>query len=200
MPRQSRIDAPDAPHHIMVRGIERREIFRDNKDNRKRKIAQRRYKEYVSEGIEKGRRPELVGGGLIRSLGGWSEARRLGKREKRLKGDERILGDSQFVLDVLKESEERFERKYELKARGYDLDALAERVEEIFGMEGGDIYSPGKYKRLIKPRSVFCYWAVRELCETATSLAKGLSLTQAGVSKSVLRGEKIVKDMDLELL
>jgi putative transposase len=168
--------------------------------NRKKKIARGRYKEYVYEGVEKGRRPDLVGGGLIRSLGGWSEARKLGKREKRLKGDERILGDSQFVLNVLKESEERFERKYELKARGYDLAALAERVEEIFGMEPGDIYSAGKYKRLIKPRSVFCYWAVRELGETATSLAKGLSLTQSGVSKAVLRGEKIVKERNLKLL
>ncbi len=66
-------------------------------------------------------------------------------------------------------------------------------------MDPGDIYSPGKYKRLIKPRSVFCYWAVRELGETATSLAIKLGLTQAGVSKSVLRGEKIVKEMDLKL-
>ena len=66
-------------------------------------------------------------------------------------------------------------------------------------MEPGEIYSQGKYKRLIKPRSVFCYWAVRELNETATSLAKRLSLTQPGVSKSVSRGEKIVKDMNLEL-
>ena len=32
MPRQARIDAPGALHHIMVRGIERRNIFRDNKD------------------------------------------------------------------------------------------------------------------------------------------------------------------------
>ena len=32
MPRQGRIDAPGAVHHIMVRGIERRKIFRDNKD------------------------------------------------------------------------------------------------------------------------------------------------------------------------
>lgn len=168
--------------------------------NNKRKIAQAQYKEYVSEGIEKGRRPDLIGGGLIRSLGGWSEAPKLEKGEKRLKGDERILGDSQFILDTLKESAERFERKYELKARGYDLAVLAERVGEIFGMEAGDIYSPGKYKRLIKPRSVFCYWAVRELGRTATSLAKELKLTQNGVSKSVLRGEKIVKEMNLKLL
>jgi len=39
-----------------------------------------------------------------------------------------------------------------------------------------------------------------ELGETATSLAKGLSLTQSGVSKAVLRGEKIVKEGDLKLL
>jgi putative transposase len=167
--------------------------------SKKRKVAQRQYKEYVFEGIERGRLPELVGGGLIRSLGGWSEARKLGKSE-RVKGDERILGDSQFVLDTLQVTEERFERRYELKARGYDLDALRERVGEIFNIDRSELYSPAKYKRLIKPRSVFCFWAVRELGETATSLAKRLGLTQPGVSKSVLRGERIVKDLDLKLL
>ena len=30
MPRQSRIDAPGALHHIIVRGIERRKIFIDD--------------------------------------------------------------------------------------------------------------------------------------------------------------------------
>ncbi|MDJ0667635.1 MAG: hypothetical protein QNJ61_10160 [Desulfobacterales bacterium] len=32
MPRQSRIDAPGALHHIIVRGIEWRKIFRDDDD------------------------------------------------------------------------------------------------------------------------------------------------------------------------
>jgi len=32
MPRQSRIDAPGALHHVMIRGIEKREIFKDDKD------------------------------------------------------------------------------------------------------------------------------------------------------------------------
>ena len=36
---------------------------------KQRKTAQKAYQEYVREGIEKGKRPELVGGGLIRSLG-----------------------------------------------------------------------------------------------------------------------------------
>jgi hypothetical protein len=32
MPRQARIDAPGALHHVIVRGIERRKIFKDNTD------------------------------------------------------------------------------------------------------------------------------------------------------------------------
>ena len=32
MPRLARLDAPGVLHHVMIRGIERREIFRDNAD------------------------------------------------------------------------------------------------------------------------------------------------------------------------
>ncbi len=34
MPRKARIDAPGALHHIIVRGIEQRKIFRDDSDRR----------------------------------------------------------------------------------------------------------------------------------------------------------------------
>jgi hypothetical protein len=32
MPRSTRLDAPGVVHHVIIRGIERRKIFRDNKD------------------------------------------------------------------------------------------------------------------------------------------------------------------------
>ena len=32
MPRQARLDAPNTLHHVMVRGIERTTIFRDDRD------------------------------------------------------------------------------------------------------------------------------------------------------------------------
>ena len=32
MPRLARLDAPGVIYHVIIRGIERREIFRDNKD------------------------------------------------------------------------------------------------------------------------------------------------------------------------
>jgi hypothetical protein len=58
-------------------------------------VARRCYRSYVESGISKGKRDDLVGGGLIRSLGGWTEVK--GKKDRardRIKGDERILGEA----------------------------------------------------------------------------------------------------------
>ncbi len=80
--------------------------------------ARGEYRLFVKKGISEGRRPDLLGGGLIRSLGGWGEVKALLKNGIRVKADERILGDSQFVEDVLNASNEKLERKYFLQSQG----------------------------------------------------------------------------------
>lgn len=67
--------------------------------------AKNRYMSFVSEGAEEGRRPELVGGGLLRSVGGWKGLKELRDSGERVRGDERILGGSEFVERVLRESD-----------------------------------------------------------------------------------------------
>ncbi len=69
------------------------------------KVARGRYQEFVKKGIAQGSRPELQGGGLVRSAGG-DKADLLGRKaEDREKGDERILGSGDFVHATLHESE-----------------------------------------------------------------------------------------------
>ena len=109
-------------------------------------VARKGYRRYVKEGVERGKRRDLVGGGLMRSLGGWQEVKRLKSGGERVKSDERILGDSSFVLEVLKDAEERLQRGYELKSRGYDIKRLAGRIADIFGVAAKDILKAGKYK------------------------------------------------------
>jgi putative transposase len=163
-------------------------------------IARRRYREFVREGIKKGRRPELVRGGWKRGIGGWEETGD-GKAEgERMKSDERILGDREFVEDVLRASEEELERRYRLKAQGYDLERLVCRVGEIMGIGSKRIWGPGRYARVVEARSLFCYWAVRELGVSATELARRLGMTQPAVSISVKRGENLANTKGLTLL
>ncbi len=84
--------------------------------------SRKRYQSYIKEGFDQGRKPELVGGGLVRSLGGWEAVKKLRlKGQDRIKGDERILGDGDFVAELLAETNERLDRRFELKGLGYDL-------------------------------------------------------------------------------
>jgi putative transposase len=162
--------------------------------------ARKAYSSYVETGFEQGRREELTGGGLIRSLGGWSEVRKQGlKGRDHIKSDERILGESDFVANVLSEAEEAFERKYELKSLGYDLDRIAARVAEIYEMDMEDIFLKGKQRKRVKARSLFCYWAVRELGFSLTELAQRLNISVPGVGYSVERGEMIALDNNYQL-
>ena len=115
------------------------------------KRARKAYLRYVEAGIGQGRQDQLTGGGLVRSLGGWSEVKRLRRMgQGHVMSDERILGDSEFVDSVLSQAEEKYERHYELKRQGYDLDRIAEKVAEIYGMETREIMSKGKQPRKVK--------------------------------------------------
>ena len=107
-------------------------------------LARDQYRAFVEKGIADGKRPELTGGGLIRSVGGWAAAKALRKVNALQKGDERILGDGDFVETVLSEANEAYERKYRLKAKGVDIDTLACRVAQISGVEASQVWMSGK--------------------------------------------------------
>lgn len=165
----------------------------------KKAVARRKYRDFVEKGVDLGRRPELVGGGLVRSVGGWKQAKKLTKEQKRIKGDERILGDSDFVLNVLARCNEQLERQYQLSTKGVDVALLAEYTAGLFDLKPARLLVPGRYPKVVQARSVLCYWAVRELGMTATDLARQIGMTQPAISISVKRGEKIVKKNGLSL-
>lgn len=166
---------------------------------KKMSLARKHYCGYVQNGIDQGRQPELIGGGLIRSAGGWKAVKALDKLGVHLKGDERILGESDFVEQVLREQNERLERRYGLQAQGCDFEKVLERVADIFSLTKQQIISPSKQLHRVKARSVLCYWAVKELGMSATTIAQLLKVGQPAVSRAVMRGEKLAFDMKLSL-
>lgn len=162
--------------------------------------ARKRYIEFVSKGVSQGRRPDLVGGGLIRSAGGWSAVNALRRSKTRMKGDERILGDGFFVEKVLAEAQEMFDQKYEIQTRGYDFNWLVKRVSKVLKIDSRDVLAHGKYRHIVKARSLLCFWGVRKLGMTTVDLSKRLNLAQPTISQSVMRGNKIAETEGLKLL
>jgi REP element-mobilizing transposase RayT len=163
--------------------------------------AREQYGQYVAQGVEQGRRPELVGGGLIRSLGGWEAVKKLRlKGQDRVKGDVRILGEGDFVEQVLDRAEEKFSQSYELKRRGYDIEKVEQRVYEELGVPAEEIRNQGRERHRVEARSLAIYWAVRELGMVGVALAKRYGLTQSAVSHASRRGEIIAQKLDCKLL
>ena len=161
--------------------------------------ARKAYQHFVEQGVEQGRRPELIGGGLLRSTGGWAVLSALRDEAVRVKGDERILGDSDFVEAVLKEADEQLERRYRLKAEGFDLDRVAERVAQVLDMPVEIVWERSRRPQVAVARSLLCYWASKELSMSMTDLARRLNLTQPAVSIAVRRGEKIARENQYQL-
>ncbi len=162
--------------------------------------ARRSYYKFVKKGINMGRRPELVGGGLIRSLGGWQAFKAFDRTDVHLKSDERILGDSDFVEEVLIKAQEQRERQYQIEAAGFNIDQVAERVAALLGVKCEQVWKKGKHPKTVKARSLLCYWLVRELGITTTELARRIGISQPAISQSVKRGETIAKENGLELI
>jgi putative transposase len=162
--------------------------------------ARIRYRAFVQKGASQGKRDDLIGGGLIRSSGGWSAVKEMRRTKIFQKSDERILGDGEFVDQVLITAQEEMEKKTALISKGYDLAKVAERVSELLKLKPNEIWGPGKERRRVNSRSLLCYWAVRYLDLNMMELSKILGLSSSAISLSVKRGEKIAHNNGYKLI
>jgi REP element-mobilizing transposase RayT len=69
------------------------------------------YENFVRDGIDHGSRPELVGGGLVRSHDDWSQVVSFRRKGDSVSSDARVLGGSEFVDRILLEAEEKEKKR-----------------------------------------------------------------------------------------
>ena len=159
--------------------------FFGNRGSRKRK-----YLQFVKRGIELGRRPELVGGGLIRSLGGWAEVLALRARGERQLSDQRVLGDGEFVEQVLSEMDDLSKENLRVKRKVIDLCSLAKKLCDVDAISIGEFRSGSRRREIINARRVFSWLAVKELGYSGAEVARFLGVTTSCVTRAVSIGKK----------
>lgn len=166
---------------------------------KKTNIARKAYEIYVSKGISKGHRPDLVGGGLIRSIGGWSALKDLRETDTRVISDERILGSSEFAEAVLRNANEAYERKTEILAKGLSIDQLIMTVAEYLDLDADLIVRKGRKPSIALARSIICTLAVDRLMFSNTDIARKLHITASAVSKLVARGREELHEVETRI-
>jgi REP element-mobilizing transposase RayT len=153
------------------------------------KVARRRYRQFVKNGIAQGTRPEMQGGGLVRSAGGDKRVLLRRKREERELSDERILGSGDFVANVMKDANEVLDQRAKFDI---SLDELISRVCAKFEIRVKDLVSKSRKRYLSQARGVVCYLAVDELGYSGDDVARSLRISGRGVSDCRERGKKIL--------
>jgi len=121
------------------------------------------------------------------------------KMQKHLKGDERILGDSDFVQSVLQNQNEDLERKYRLQVAGINFKAVVEEVADMYQLEPESLLVPGGRGLLAMGRALICFWCVKELGMRGIQVAEKMKISPGAVTKSAKRGREMAKKAGLKL-
>jgi REP element-mobilizing transposase RayT len=150
--------------------------------------ARQRYEEFVAAGVSQGRRPDLVGGGLRRSVGAGFE---LPRRRRRKEGEEesvydaRVLGSSEFVREVLSQAE--WERREVMRRarQGTGLSELGEVVARLTGITTEELRCGGRRPGMVAARRALAQVAIRELGRSGASVARYLGVATSTANRAV---------------
>lgn len=149
--------------------------------------AKRAYRMFVEKGIPQGQRPELVGGGLIRSLGGWSAVKSIRRSGAEEKGDARILGSSEFVNQVIDEAD----RQVKHQLAGEDLIGTARNIIRSRCKEhhvSTEVLRNGSRRQAVSNlRKHLALKLVNELGLSLAETGRQLGLTTSGVAQILRR-------------
>jgi len=158
-----------------------------------KRIARRRYRQFVKNGIEQGKRPEFQGGGLVRSAGG-NKAGLLGrKKEEREEGDARILGSGDFVNEALMKAGEDWEKG---KRKKMPLEQLIKAVASHFEVEERDLKSSCKKKPVVEAKSAFGYLAIKKMAYSGREVGNFLNMRSYSAIRRAQEGKKIVDNRE----
>ncbi len=149
----------------------------------KGKKGRRNYLNFVEEGVGLGRRPEMVGGGLVRSLGGWSEVLALRVRKGRQPSDQRILGDGEFVEAMWKDMDERRKENFRVSGQRMSLAELVERISGEHGVSVNELRAGSRRRDVRRAREEFSHVAVKLLGYSGAEVGRYLGVTSSCVTR-----------------
>ena len=151
--------------------------------------SRRNYLKFVKQGINQGRRPELVGGGLIRSLGSWAEVLALRRRGEKQAYDQRILGDGEFVKSVLSEIDALGEENLRISPKKMEISSMAERVCKVHNISIPELRSGSRRHEIEEARRILSFLAVTELGYSGAEVARYLGVTTSCITRAISKGK-----------
>ena len=146
----------------------------------------RAYRKFMEEGKGIGSRPELVGGGLVRSLGGWSKVLSVRSRGEEIENDSRILGSGDFVQAVMRDAEETIARQVRNGGRKSIVEIIARMCRESCVSEK-EVRSGNQSRKAAKVRAEIACFLSREMGISMAEIARKLGVGASAIAMAIKR-------------
>jgi REP element-mobilizing transposase RayT len=143
------------------------------------------YSDYVEKGAGRGRQPELVGGGLVRSLGGWSQVKSMRSAGNRELSDARILGSGEFVKRIIKEASTKIKYQFTESEHMQMVDEFITSVCHKENVTVTELRSGSRRKHVPKVRAKLANSLVKKYGISLAEAARQLGVTTSAISKMV---------------
>jgi hypothetical protein len=148
--------------------------------------ARMAYRSFVAAGAAQGRRPELQGGGLVRSLGGWVAVRNLRRGREQYLSDERVLGSSEFVAQVRDEVEAHQRHR----PRAPFLERVVTVVCEHVGIPLAVLQAGSRRRDVVRTRDGIAYLWLEVWGQSGRAIAETLGVRPQSIYRAAQRGRK----------
>lgn len=158
-------------------------------DKKRRAISE--YRRSVKAELGSGRNPELTGGGLIRSQGGWSRVLALQRSGRKEESDERILGTGDFVHAIMREVEERQLRQTRLRRRGKGIDDIIREECRKRDVNEQELIRGSRRRKVSQTRAVIALRCREEIGCSGAEIARHLGVNTTSINRAVERAEEI---------
>jgi REP element-mobilizing transposase RayT len=146
----------------------------------------RAYQRFIEEGKGLGSRPELVGGGLIRSLGGWSKVLSLQSRGEEMEHDSRILGSGDFVQAVTRDTEETIARQVRNRGRK-SIEEIIARMCRKSSVSEKEVRSGNQSRKAARVRAEIACFLNREIGISMAEIARKLGVGASAIGMAIRR-------------
>ena len=134
-----------------------------------------------------GRSLELESGGLKASREAAEYGKTLQKDGQRWAFDDRVLGDSDFVLGAVADASQNLDLTTGIRAQGWNLDTLKGFVLSQLGVPLSDLQRRGRKNSRSKARAFLVALAKDCLNVKTSMLCQTLQITRAAVGQSYAR-------------
>ena len=157
------------------------------------KVSRRRYRQFIKNGVDQGKRPDLQGGGLVRSAGGDKRGLLGRRKQEREKGDERILGSGDFVGKVLAGSDHVEGPKI---VRRIPLLELVDRISGFLETEKDEVLSGNRRIKNCHARDLISFVATKSMGYKFNDIAALLNIHPVSAGRSAEKGRKLVDNYE----